>query len=143
MIIKCRMTTDSGWLDLMSDPYKLSSESFVDESMTWRKQEVSNPFVDGTWVVNATKDNLSSIVDVYVRGSTTMQTRLAIEALKAAFSQINYGIEFTNDDVVMYYKCYVADYSIKTPREFRFSTMAQFTATVPMDPNYEVRKVLP
>jgi hypothetical protein len=114
----------------------------VESSLTWRKQEANNPFVDGTWVVNATKENITSVVDVYVRGESTMEATNALKALRDAFSQLNYGIEFTIDDVVYYYRCYVADFSIKTPREFRFSTMAQFSAQVPHDPNYEIREVV-
>jgi hypothetical protein len=142
MIYKCRITTPGGWLDLMTDPFKLSAEAFVESSLTWRKQEANNPFVDGTWVVNATKENITSVVDVYVRGETTAETTASLKALRDAFGQLNYGIEFTIDDVVYYYRCYVADYTIKTPREFRFSTMAQFSAQVPHDPNYEIREVV-
>jgi hypothetical protein len=143
VIIKCRVTTPGGWLDLMAEPYRLSAEAFVESSLTWRKQEASNPFIDGTWVVNATRENITSLVDVYVRGESTKVTAEAIKALKDTFSQLNYGIELTIDDVVYFYRCYVADFSVKTPREFRFSTMAQFSAQVPHDPNVEMREVVP
>ena len=136
------MTTPGGWLDLMADPYRLAADAFADEMLTWRKQEVANPFVDGTWVVNATKENITSVVDVYVRTDSTLETAMAVKALREAFSQVNYGIEFLIDDVVYFYRCYVADYTVKTPREFRFSTMAQFTAQVPHDPNVEIREVV-
>lgn len=142
MIYKARITTPGGWLDLMADPYRLAADSFVDETLTWRKQEVTNPFVDGTWVVNATKENITSVVDVFVRTDSTLETAMAVKALRDVFSQVNYGIEFLIDDVVYFYRCYVADYSVKTPREFRFSTMAQFTAQVPHDPNFEIREVV-
>ena len=132
--IKCRMTTEGGWLDLMSGPYRLSAEAFVEESLTWRRAEVSNPFVDGSWLVSAVKDNVTSAVDVYVRGATTSETSRAVNALKAAFSQMNYGIEFTVDDVTTFYQCYASDFSVKTPRELRFSRMAQFSAQVPRQP---------
>jgi len=142
MIYKCRVTTPGGWLDLMTAPYKLSAEAFVEETLTWRKQEANNPFVDGTWIVNATKENITRSVDVYVRGETTAQTTAAVRELRDTFSQINYGIELTIDDVVYFYRCYVADFTVKTPREFRFSTMAQFSAQVPYDPNYIIREAL-
>jgi hypothetical protein len=132
--IKCRVTTEGGWLDLMAGPYRLSAEAFVEEALTWRRAEVSNPFVDGSWLVSAVKDNITSAVDVYVRGETTAVTANAVEALKAAFGQINFGIEFTVDDVTYFYKCYASDYTVKTPRELRFSRMAQFSAQVPRHP---------
>lgn len=61
----------------------------------------------------------------------TSQTAAAAEALKAAFSQINFGIEFGVDDVISFYQCYASDFTVKTPRELRFSRMAQFSAQVP------------
>jgi hypothetical protein len=137
--VRCRVTTEGGWLDLMSGPYRLSAEAFVEESLSWRRAEVSNPFVDGSWLVSAVKDNITSAVDVYVRAASTAELSGAVAALKAAFSQINYGIEFTVDDVTTFYQCYAADYSVKTPKELRFSRMAQFSAEVPRHPVAETQ----
>ena len=46
--VTCRVTTVGGWLDLMADPYRLSADAFTDESLTWRRSEVANSFVDVT-----------------------------------------------------------------------------------------------
>lgn len=137
--IKCRITTPGGWLDLMSGPYKLSADAFVDEAVTWRRQEVQNPFVEGSWLVNAVRENVTTAVDVWVRCASQPELAKAVEALKEAFSQINYGLEFTVEGVTYYYRCYAADYTVKTGREFRASTMAQFSAQVPRHPISEVK----
>lgn len=137
--IKCRVTTPGGWLDLMDGPYTLTGEAFVEDAVTWRRQEVQNPFVEGAWLVNAVRDNVTSAVDVWVRCDTNVELSVALETLREAFCQINYGIEFTVEGVTYYYRCYAADYTISTGREFRASRMAKFAAQVNRHPIYEVK----
>ena len=137
--IKCRVTTPGGWLDLMSDPYKLTADAFSEEALQWRRQEVKNTFVDGSWLVSATRENITTNVDIWARCATSKDLAFAIERLKEAFSQINYGLEFTVEGVTYYYRCYAADFSVQTSREFRASRMAKFAAQVPRHPIYEVK----
>lgn len=137
--IKCRVTTPGGWLNLMEGPYRLTGDAFAEDSVTWRRQEVQNAFVEGSWLVNAVRENVTSAVDVWVRCDTHADLAKALEDLRAAFCQINYGLEFTVEGVTYYYRCYAADYSIQTGREFRASRMAKFAAQVPRHPIYEVK----
>jgi len=136
--IGCRVTTPGGWLDLMSGPYQLAGDAFAEESVQWRRQEVASPFVEGSWLVNAVRDNASTQVAVWVRGGDAAGTQAATQVLKDAFSQINYGIEFTVNGAKTYYQCYAADFSVQSSREFRFSSMVKFVAQVSYHPVPEV-----
>jgi len=135
--VKCRVTTAGGWLDLMSGPYRLSGDAFGEQAQAWRRQDVANPFVEGTWTVGALRENVVEQLNVWVRGETTADTHKAVRELLEALSQLNYGLEVQFDDVKYFYQCYVADVSVKASRELRFARMAQVSASVPRHPNFE------
>jgi len=137
MDVQCRVTTPGGWLDLMSGPYQLSAEAFLDEQVQWRRQEVASPFVEGTWLVNAVRDNATTQIVIWVRGTSSAEVVAAVQALKDTFSQINYGVEFTVNGAKQFFQCYAADYSVQTSREFRASRMAKFTAEITYHPVVE------
>lgn len=138
LLVKARVTTASGWLDLMSGPYRLTGDALVEQGYTWRRSDVSNPFVDGTWTVSAVRENVVENLDVWVRCDTTGELAVAVRELQDAFSQLNYGLEVTFDNVTYYYRCYLADITIRAPRELRFSRMAQVNASIPRHPTYEM-----
>ena len=58
MIISARISTADDWLELNSGLYRLHADSFADSSTSWRRDEVTNPFVEGSWTVNALRDNV-------------------------------------------------------------------------------------
>lgn len=134
LLVGCRLTVPGGWLDLMSGPYRLSADAFTEQETTWRRSEVASPFVEGSWTVNAVRENVTEQLDVWVRGVDTAGTSRAVQALLDALAQLNFGLEVTFDSVTAFYQCYVADVSVKTPRELRFSRMAQVSALVPRHP---------
>lgn len=134
LVVGCRVTTGGGWLDLMSGPYRLSADAFTEQGVTWRRSDVSSPFVEGTWTVNAVRENVTEQLDVWVRCSSTGDLAVAVEELLGALAQLNFGLELTFDDVRSFYQCYVADVTVKSPRELRFSRMAQVSAQVPRHP---------
>lgn len=139
--VACRITTPGGWLDLMDGPYRLSADAFVEQQITWRRNDVTNPFVDGAWTVMALKENVVEQLDVWIRGATTAQTTAAKEALLDALAQLNFGLEVTFDTSIAYYQCSVADVVVKAPRELRFARMLQVSASVPRQPHVRIGQV--
>lgn len=134
--VVCRVTIPGGWLTLTSGVYSLTPESFTSTGTTWRRKDVTNPFVEGTWTVDALRDNQTETLDVFVTAETSMQLEDAVEAVIDALSQLNYGIEITFEGVKRTYTCWVADVVVKTDQPLRFATMAQITAQVPRHPVY-------
>lgn len=139
--VACRITTPGGWLDLMAGPYRLSADAFVEQQVTWRRSDVTNPFVDGAWTVMALQENVVEQLDVWIRGETTAQTNAAKDALLAALSQLHFGLEVTFDKSIAYYQCSVADVVVKSPRELRFARMLQVSASVPRQPRARIGEV--
>lgn len=135
--VKCRITTAGGWLDLMDGPYRLSATAFGEQAFAQRRSDVTNPFVNGSWTVNSTLENVTEQLDVYIRADTAVAVQQAVADLQRALWQVNFGLEVVFDGVRYFYQCYCADLSVKTPREFRFSRMAQVSAQVPRHPTYE------
>ena len=139
--VTCRLTTPGGWLVLTDGPYRLSSTAFGEQATTFRRSEVSNPFTEGSWTVNAQRENVTESLDVYVRADTPAGVQGAVSGLLEALRQLNFGMEVTFDGIQTFYQCYCADVSVKTPREFRFSRMAQVSAQVPRHPGTEWKAV--
>lgn len=145
MIISCRISTAADWLELNSGPFRLEGESFAEEATTWRKDDIDNPFVEGTWTVNALRENVVETLNIWVRGDAAyadaLTTSRGLETLKAVFSQPNYLIEFNQDGELYTYVCQVADFSISRTREFRHEGIAKFSAQIPRHPVYTLEDV--
>jgi len=134
--VVCRITIPGGWLTVTSGPYSLTPESFTTTGTTWRRKDVTNPFVEGTWTVDALRDNQTETIDIFVSSETGSLLEDAVEAVVDALSQLNFAIEITFEGVKRTYTCWVADVIVKADQPLRFATMAQITAQVPRHPAY-------
>lgn len=132
--LQARVSTPTDWLYLNSGVYRLHADSFAESAETWRKDEVDNPFVEGSWTVNALRENVTETLSVWVKDSSLRTTLLAAEVLRDAFRQRNYTLEATFNDLRCTYTCYVADSSVNVQREFRHAGMALVTFTIPRHP---------
>lgn len=139
--VTARVSTTVDWLDLNAGIYRLHPDSFADQAIGYRRDDVSNPFVRGTWTVNALEENVMETLSVWVRGESQAEALAGVEALKTAFRQLNYTLQVTFDDQKYTYTCYVADVSVSTTRELRHNAYAQFTATIPRHPGYTLETI--
>ena len=133
-----RISISGGWLTLVQPNYRIGAQTGADSSTVFRRTEVSNAFVEGTFVTNALRDNVTETIEVYVKGVTTSGLRDAVDALTDALSQTQYTVELTIEDSLRRWYCYAADYSISTPVEFVHSRIALVTAQVPRDPTEDL-----
>ena len=122
------------WLQLNSGPYQIAGDSFSNRQMQWRRHEVSSPYVDGTFVVNAAAENVVEQLAFYVRGKTHTEMQQAIEVATEALSQLSFTMMVEIGENGVYWDCSIADYTVQTTREFLHATMAKVTATVPRSP---------
>lgn len=126
-------------LNNRSAGYALAADARRERSITWRKTEATNPFVEGSYVTSAVKENITEQVAVYVYGSTALQCRNRVEALIAAYSQIRYSMTWTLEGAEEVWACMPADVQIGTQKEYQFARMALVTATVPRHPTAVLR----
>lgn len=137
MIVSCKITLPSGGeLDLNQGVYRLTAQAFEGEQVVWRRHDVQNPFVEGTWTVNGVRENVVAPLDVWIRGASTAETEAAVTVLTDALSQRNFNLDVTFDGSRRIYNCYVSDYVVKRTRELRHAFMAQVTANVPRHPTW-------
>lgn len=134
--VSAKIETPTGWLDLQDtgNGYSFEATSFSERAGTFRRQEVAGPFVDGTFVVSAVRENITESVAIYVRGDTHYVMRRRLNALVEAFSQLSYRMLVRFEDAAEYWDCLPADYTVSTQREFLHARLALFKANVPRMP---------
>jgi hypothetical protein len=127
----------SGWIELedRENGYELHKEAKAERGTQWRKKEISSGYVEGTYVTEAVKENITEPVVVYVYGETPFELETRIIALTDAFDQLQYEIRMRNGDLLETWDCAVADYVVQSPQELINSTMAVVRATVPRRPS--------
>ncbi len=118
------VSTPDGNLELNADGYQLAGESFSSISVSHRKQEVVNPFVEGTYVVNSLRENITTPISVWVRGATHTEMAARLETLIAAFDQSMFTARVTVDGWVQTWQCFSSDYSVGLQREYMHAVMA-------------------
>jgi hypothetical protein len=133
----------SGWVEL-EDPangYEAHKETRAEQGVSWRKQEITSTFVEGTNVNDAVKENVTESVAIYVDAPTSYVLAQRIKVLTDALSQIRYSMRFRNGNLLETWDCAVADYTIETPQEMINSTMAVVRASVPRRPTVTMAQV--
>lgn len=135
MDIDFLVSTSAGILSLNNDPYRLAGESFATESVTHRRTEVTNPHVEGTYIVNALRDNITTPVSVWVTTATRAELIPAVRLLCAAFDQVSFTSQLVIDGYAQFWNCYASDYTVTTSRELMHATRARVDVELVRDPN--------
>lgn len=79
--------------------------------LTWRRSSVGSPFVDGTYLVNAVKDQMSVSARIRVTGSNKGDCMNKVGTLLRAFEQSSYTLTVIVDGTTFSYACEPADWS--------------------------------
>jgi hypothetical protein len=118
------MSTPVGDVELNAAPFRVAGETFSSISVSHRRQEVTNPFVEGTYVVNSLRENLTTPLSVWVSGPTKSQLALSLDMLKSACDQSLFTVRVTVEDWVQNWQCFSSDYTVGLQREYLHATMA-------------------
>lgn len=127
-------------ISLNAEPYQLTDDTMTDVAVQWRRQEITSPFVSGSFLVSALQENSTVSVGVYVRGESHLALDSYLDRLMEAFSQFSYRIYFAVGDWDFFevWTCMPADFTVQTTREFRHARMATLRAEVPRLPTKEL-----
>lgn len=119
-----------GWVDLEDGQYfSLHAESFASAAQSWRKQQINNDYVEGTYTLSAVRENVTEAVSIWVRGETHLVWRQNIEVLTSAFTQIGFQFMRRMSDLVEYWTITSpADFSIATEQAYWHSRIGLFQA---------------
>lgn len=132
--IQVTVSSGLGTLDLTAAPYDLGAESFAEVNQTWRRKQVTNPHVEGEFTVHAERENTVTPLAVYVQDTTRAATRVAVEVLKDALSQLQFTLTYRLDDTVQTWLCEVADFTEDTQHAFLHEGLTLIKAQIPRRP---------
>lgn len=143
--VSAQIETASGWLVLEDavNGYELHKESFNNRAVTWRKQDVSSDWLEGTYTNHAVRGNVIEPVAVYVTAATPYALSVKMDALTDALGQIQYGLKVRFGDLEETWTCFPADYAVEAGQELRFATMALVRAQIPHLPTITKAQVVP
>jgi hypothetical protein len=104
--------------------YEMHADTRNTMGTTWRKQSVSNPWVEGSYDVIAVRENIIEAVVVWVYGNgSNAAFRQRVNFLEQAIAQPSYSIAWTVGDESELWDCTYSDYSVETQREWQYATM--------------------
>lgn len=113
--------------------YQVADKIFGSQQ-AWNRQTVKSPYVDGEFLVNATKGNVTDTFSVQVMGPSQSYMQAAINAAVDAFSQFSYLLTVIQDDASVTYTCMPADYTIDWSKERMWARQGLVTFQFPRLP---------
>jgi hypothetical protein len=139
----CAITTPSGgWLNLNDTiNYRMTADSFSTYSQSWRRTEVTSPWIAGKYLVHAVPDAVEEAVSVYVMGSSQIQMRSGIDYLIACATQLSYQIRYELDEIRITWDCLASDFSVETSRELLNNAMSVVKLSVTRQPQVLLERI--
>lgn len=125
-----------GWIDLedLEGGYEVHKDTRATQSVTFRKQEISSPYVEGTFTNEAVRENVTEPLVIYVYGDSAFELDARVSAVTDALEQLQYEIKAQIGNLEETWTCSTADYAVETSQEFIHATMALIRAQVPRLP---------
>lgn len=145
LTISMQVSTPYEWLELNDGTnLVLAKETFSEKTVSKRKTEAVNPYLEGSHTVAALREEVVETVAIYVYGADHFATALKIQVVTAAFDQPEYriimGIENRQWEV---WWCGSANYRIDTSQELLHARMAKITIEVPRHPVIQLTQTKP
>lgn len=134
LALVCTITAPGGTLDLEAAPYALERGAFEEAQVSWRKQEATSPWVEGTFITHAVRENITRPLNVWVSAATDAALETAISELTDALEQLSFTITFGVTGSTTTWRCQMADYSIRREQGHRVAKTALVSAQVPTKP---------
>lgn len=107
-------------------------------TITWRRLEAMSPYVHGSVLVGATKENPILELTILIEGADADELAANTSALLRAFEQFRYRVGLTINDVDYEWYCQPADYAPNGDGSFRASHMREhvqvYNFLIPRDP---------
>lgn len=121
----------------LNDPasgYRLEATSREETQVSFRKQEVSSPFVEGTYLINAVRENVVENIGVWVSGVSPAELDRRIEVLLEKAEKPRFTVVWGKQQVNETWTCQTASYTVRTQREYQHALVALVKMQVPRLP---------
>lgn len=130
-----RITGPNGWINLDDHQnYIVASDSFGSSATTWRRNQVTGPYVAGKFTVSAVPDQVTENVSVYVLGESQTELQLNLANLIDAASQPAFELQWSVDNAVYVWQCDCADYTIDFVNANLFARQLLVKLSIPRNP---------
>lgn len=81
-------------------------------TVSWRRQTVSSPWIEGQFTVGAVRDQVEDKLVVEVKGADQLSLQNNVKALIDAISQSSFSMTMSLDTAYYTYACEASDYTI-------------------------------
>jgi hypothetical protein len=132
---------NGGWIELNDHVvFTVADGSFADEQVTHRRAEDTNVFLEGAYLINALRGNVTRPLNVYVEGQTHFDMWDNLDRLKALVEQRQFQLARVVENAGRLFTCFASDYSTTCDRPLMFARKALLKVqlvTHPVDQAYE------
>ena len=101
----------------INDHIKYYVAEFGDQAITWRRQQVSSPWIDGTVTTQRSKENVTRSMSIEVLGDDWADTLSNAKDLIDAVSQDTFVLTSDMNSEIVSYICEASDYSWAQSKE--------------------------
>ena len=110
------------------------STTMLGGSVTWQKQQVSSPYVDGDITITRRRPTIVEPIEIYVYGNNGTDLTNNVAKLIEAFTQDEFlmSIKINNSD--RQYKCECSDYTIEYANTKYATNMTLVKFSTPRSP---------
>jgi hypothetical protein len=107
-----RVEAPTGALVLTSAPYGVTRDGIDPGAVTWRRHDVQSPFVHGSVLVHAVRDQATGTLELECHHPEAAGVWAAVDAAIAAFTAYSYLLVREVDGITHTWRCDPADYAI-------------------------------
>lgn len=143
LALSVRIHALAGWVELEDavNGYEIHKDTRSQQAVTWRKQEINSPYVEGTFTNEAVRENVVEPVAIYVRGESQFELMTRVKVITDALGQLNFDMEFTVGNAKETWHCFASEYTVETQQEFVHGLLAVVRASVPRLPTVAMVEV--
>lgn len=114
--------------------YELHPDTAAEQETSWRKQEASNTFVEGSFTTSAVRENVIEALSIWVNGDTQDEVDQRKFELLRRFGQRKYTVTLVLAGVTQVWSCFPAAYGVQTRHEYLHAPTTLVNAKVPRLP---------
>ncbi len=114
--------------------YRVASESLGQTAVSMRRQEATNPIVEGKYLIHAVPEHVEETIRVYVYGQHMVDTMENARTLQKVFTQFDFQVRITMDNHREYWRCQAADWTMERPHTHVHNGMVMMVFQVPRFP---------
>ena len=110
------------------------ADTFMGGQVSWTRNQVTSPFVDGAVTVNRTRSMVTEQVVIEVLGGTQALIQANAATLISAFLQDSFLLTITVATTTYQYLCEASDFQVTWTGPRFFAKQAQVTFSMPRQP---------